>query len=86
MTIVVTAGAAGFRPYLHIVLVTPGRTTVALEEARLPAAAGVIYDGCRCQTSAVAVDGEGLVRGPAYRRDRRVICVTPSHQCSAQGA
>lgn len=76
--IVVTAGAQQAFDLLARILVTPGRTVVALEDPGYPPlrtafmAAGAVI-------APVPVDGEGLVVGklPA---NTKVICVTPSHQ------
>jgi len=76
--VVVTAGAQQAFDLLARVLVTPGRSVVALEDPGYPplrtafAAAGARLVG-------VPVDDEGLVveRLPA---DARIVCVTPSHQ------
>lgn len=76
--IVVTSGAQQAFDLLARVLVTPGRTVVALEDPGYPplrrafAAAGA-------KIAAVPVDLDGIVveRLPA---DADVVCVTPSHQ------
>jgi GntR family transcriptional regulator / MocR family aminotransferase len=76
--IVVTAGAQQAFDLLARVLVTPGRTTVALEEPGYPPLRA-LFLAAGAKTSAVAVDGEGLVVDRIPPRSR-VICVTPSHQ------
>jgi len=76
--VLVTAGAQQAFDLLARVLVTPGRTVVAVEDPGYPptraafAAAGAVI-------VPVPVDDEGLCvdRLP---RDAQVICVTPSHQ------
>jgi len=76
--IVVTSGAQQAFDLLARILVTPGRTAVAIEEPGYPPIrAAFVAAGARI--APVAVDGEGLMvdRLPA---DARVICVTPSHQ------
>jgi GntR family transcriptional regulator / MocR family aminotransferase len=76
--IVVTAGAQQAFGLLARILVTPGRTTVALEEpGYAPLRATFFAAGAK--VSGVAVDAEGLIveRLPPQAR---VICVTPSHQ------
>jgi GntR family transcriptional regulator / MocR family aminotransferase len=76
--VIVTAGAQQAFGLLARVLVTPGRTTVAVEEPGYsPLRASFSTAGAKL--SAVAVDAEGLIvdRLPAQSR---VICVTPSHQ------
>ena len=76
--IVVTAGAQQAFDLLARVLVTPGKTVVALEDPGYPplrrafALAGARIAG-------VSVDAEGIVVD-ALPPDARVICVTPSHQ------
>lgn len=76
--IIVTAGAQQAFGLLARVLVTPGRTTVALEEpGYAPLRASFSAAGAR--VSAVAVDAEGLIVDRLPRQSR-VICVTPSHQ------
>lgn len=76
--IVVTAGAQQAFNLLARILVTAGRTTVALEDPGYPPLrASFLAAGAK--VSAVAVDAEGLVVDllPPHSR---VICVTPSHQ------
>ncbi|WP_313915376.1 PLP-dependent aminotransferase family protein [Tahibacter sp.] len=76
--LVITSGAQQAFDLLARVLVTPGRTAVAVEEPGYPplrtafAAAGATL-------VPVGVDGEGL-QVELLPRDLRVICVTPSHQ------
>lgn len=76
--VVVTAGAQQAFDLLARVLVTPGRTTVALEDPGYPPLRASFH-AAGAKVSAVAVDGEGLAvdRIPPQSR---VICVTPSHQ------
>jgi GntR family transcriptional regulator / MocR family aminotransferase len=76
--IIVTAGAQQAFGLLARVLVTPGRTTVALEEPGY-APLRASFSAAGAKVSAVAVDAEGLIvdRLPPQAR---VICVTPSHQ------
>jgi GntR family transcriptional regulator/MocR family aminotransferase len=76
--IVVTSGAQQAFDLLARVLVTPGRTVVAIEEPGYPPQrAAFAAQGARL--AAVPVDADGLVveRLPAAAR---VICVAPSHQ------
>jgi GntR family transcriptional regulator/MocR family aminotransferase len=76
--IIVTAGAQQAFGLLARVLVTPGRTAVALEEpGYAPLRASFSAAGAR--VNAVAVDAEGLIVDRLPRQSR-VICVTPSHQ------
>jgi GntR family transcriptional regulator/MocR family aminotransferase len=76
--IVVTAGAQQAFDLLARVLVTPGRTVVALENPTYPPARAA-FAAAGAVLVPVPVDGEGLVvdRLPD---DARVIYVTPSHQ------
>jgi GntR family transcriptional regulator/MocR family aminotransferase len=75
--VVVTGGAQQAFDLLARILVTPGRSVVAVEEPGYPplrnafAAAGALI-------RAVPVDGEGLIveRLP---REARIVCATPSH-------
>jgi len=76
--IVVTAGAQQAFGLLARVLVTPGRTAVALEEPGY-APLRESFSAAGARVSAVAVDAEGLVVDRLPRQSR-VICVTPSHQ------
>lgn len=76
--VVVTSGAQQAFDILARVLVTPGKTTVAVEDPgyspmrRAFAAAGAVIEG-------IPVDAEGLVveHLPA---SAKIVCVTPSHQ------
>lgn len=76
--VVVTSGAQQAFDLLARVLVTPGKTVVAVEDPGYPplrrafALAGARMAG-------VPVDAEGIVVD-ALPHDARVICVTPSHQ------
>ena len=76
--IVVTAGAQQAFDLLARILVTPGRTVVALENPCYPPTRAA-FAAAGARIVPVRVDEEGLVveRLPA---DARVICVTPSHQ------
>lgn len=76
--VVVTAGTQQAFDLLAKILVTPGRTTVALEDPGYgPLRGAFLAFGARIEP--VPVDSDGLIvdRIPA---DARVICVTPSHQ------
>ena len=76
--IVVTTGAQQAFDLLARTLVTPGRTTVALEEPGYPMLrAAFMVAGARI--APVRVDNEGLIveRLP---KDTKIVCVTPSHQ------
>ena len=76
--VVVTAGAQQAFDLLARVLVTPGRTTVALEDpGYAPLRGSFLAAGAK--VSAVPVDAEGLAVDRLPPR-ARVICVTPSHQ------
>ncbi len=76
--IVVTAGARQAFELLARVLVTPRRTTVALEDPGYPPLRAC-FEAASAKVAAVPVDDEGLLvhRLPAQAR---IICVTPSHQ------
>jgi GntR family transcriptional regulator / MocR family aminotransferase len=76
--IVVTAGSQQAFDLLTRILVTPGRTVVAIENPGYPALrAALAAVGARI--AHVPVDSEGMIveRLPT---DAHVICVTPSHQ------
>jgi len=76
--IVVTSGAQQAFDLLARVLVTPGRTVVAVEDPGYPHLR-TAFEAAGAKVVAVPVDAEGLVveRLPA---EVRVIYVTPSHQ------
>lgn len=76
--VVVTAGAQQAFDLLARVLVTPGRTVVAVEDPGYPPARAA-FAAAGARIVPVPVDAQGLVvaRLPA---DARVIYVTPSHQ------
>jgi GntR family transcriptional regulator/MocR family aminotransferase len=76
--IVVTAGAQQAFDLLARILVTPGKTVVAVEEPGYPSLRAA-FAAAGAKLVPVRVDGEGLMveRLP---RDARVVCVTPSHQ------
>ena len=76
--IVVTCGAQQAFDLLSRILVTPGRTTVAIEEPGYPPLRAA-FAAAGADIVAVPVDREGLMvdRLPA---STRVVCVTPSHQ------
>jgi GntR family transcriptional regulator/MocR family aminotransferase len=76
--IVVTCGAQQAFDLLARVLVTPGRTDVAIEEPGYPPLRAA-FAAAGADIVAVPVDGEGLMvdQLPA---STRVVCVTPSHQ------
>src|SRR5262245_33219136 len=76
--IVVTAGAQQAFDLLARILVTPGETTVAVEEPGYPPLHNVLA-AAGARIAPVPVDDEGL-RVDRIPRDARVICVTPSHQ------
>ena len=76
--IVVTSGAQQAFDLLARILVTPGRSTVALEDPGYPPMrAAFAAAGGRLES--VPVDGEGL-RLEKIPRAAGIICVTPSHQ------
>ena len=76
--VVVTAGAQQAFDLLARILVTPGRTVVAIENPGYPPLRAA-FAAAGAKLAPVRVDAQGLVveRIP---RDARVICVTPSHQ------
>ena len=76
--IVVTAGAQQAFDLLARILVTPGRTTVAVEDPGYPPLRNA-FSAAGARVAAVPVDAEGL-RVDCLPADARVICVTPSHQ------
>jgi GntR family transcriptional regulator/MocR family aminotransferase len=76
--IVVTAGAQQAFDLLARILVTPGRTTVAVEDPGYPPLRDA-FSAAGARVTAVPVDAEGL-RVDCLPADARVICVTPSHQ------
>jgi len=76
--VVVTAGAQQAFDLLARILVTPGRTEVAIEDPGYPPLRAA-FAAAGATMSAIPVDGDGLMvqRLPA---GTRVVCVTPSHQ------
>jgi GntR family transcriptional regulator/MocR family aminotransferase len=76
--IVVTSGAQQAFDLLARVLVTPGRTTVAMENPGYPAARFALA-AAGARLAPIPVDAEGMVVAKLPRQ-ARVICVTPSHQ------
>jgi len=76
--VVVTAGAQQAFDLLARVLVTRGRTTVAVEDPGYPPLRATFL-AAGAKVSAVGVDAEGLVV-QQLPPQARVICVTPSHQ------
>lgn len=76
--IVVTTGAQQAFELLARVLVTPGRTTVALEDPGYPPLRAS-FAAAAARITPVPVDAEGLIVSRLPSR-ARIICVTPSHQ------
>jgi GntR family transcriptional regulator/MocR family aminotransferase len=76
--IVVTSGAQQAFDLLARVLVTPGRTTVAIENPGYPPARFALA-AAGARFAPVPVDAEGMVVSKLPRH-ARVVCVTPSHQ------
>jgi GntR family transcriptional regulator / MocR family aminotransferase len=76
--ILVTSGAQQAFDLLARVLVTPGETTVAVEDPGYPPMR-VAFAAAGARLAPVAVDGEGLIveRIPP---EAGVICLSPSHQ------
>jgi len=76
--VLVTAGAQQAFDLLARVLVTPGRTIVAVEDPGYPPARAA-FAAAGAVIVPVPVDDEGL-RVDRLPRDAQVVCVTPSHQ------
>lgn len=76
--IVVTAGAQQAFDLLARILVTPGKTTVAVEEPGYPPLRNVLV-AAGAKVVSIPIDREGL-RVDRLPRNAKVICVTPSHQ------
>ncbi len=76
--VVVTAGAQQAFDLLARILVTPGRTTVAVEEPGYPPLRNVLA-AAGAKIVPVPVDDEGL-RVDRLPPATKVVCVTPSHQ------
>lgn len=76
--VVVTSGAQQAFDLLARVLVTPGKTVVALEDPGYPPMREAFLT-CGAKLAPVPVDSEGIVveRIP---HGARIVCVTPSHQ------
>ncbi len=76
--IVVTTGAQQAFDLIARILVTPGKTVVAVEDPGYPASRGM-FELAGAKIARVPVDDEGIVieKLPAATR---IICVTPSHQ------
>ncbi|MBX5462985.1 MAG: PLP-dependent aminotransferase family protein [Steroidobacteraceae bacterium] len=76
--VVVTSGAQQAFNLLARVLVTPGKTVVALEDPGYPPMREA-FVSCGAKLAPVPVDSEGIVveRIP---HGARIVCVTPSHQ------
>ena len=76
--IVVTAGAQGAFDLLARVLITPGKTVVAVEDPGYPYARNT-FAAAGALVRPVPVDDEGLIV-EALPTEARVVYVTPSHQ------
>jgi GntR family transcriptional regulator/MocR family aminotransferase len=76
--VIVTAGAQQAFDLLARVLVTPGKTVVAMEDPGYPPLRAA-FAAAGAHVVPVPVDEEGLVVD-ALPADAGVICVTPSHQ------
>lgn len=76
--VVVTSGAQQAFDLLARILVTPGKTVVAVEEPGYPASRSV-FELAGAKIVPMPVDEEGMVveRLPS---STRIVCVTPSHQ------
>jgi GntR family transcriptional regulator/MocR family aminotransferase len=75
---VVTAGTQQAFDLLARILVTPGRTVVAIENPGYPALRAALA-AVDARIVPVPVDDEGMIV-EKLPTDARVICVTPSHQ------
>ena len=76
--IIVTAGAQQAFDLLARILVTPGQTTVAMEEPGYPPLRNVLT-AAGAKVVSIPVDSEGL-KVDRLPRNTKMICVTPSHQ------
>lgn len=76
--IVVTAGAQQAFDLLARILVTPGRTTVAVEDPGYPPLRNA-FSAAGARMASIPMDAEGL-RVDCLPADARVVCITPSHQ------
>jgi GntR family transcriptional regulator/MocR family aminotransferase len=76
--LIITSGAQQAFDLLARLLVTPGRTRVAVENPGFPPLRAA-FVAAGAQLVPVPVDGEGL-RVDRLPGDVKVICVTPSHQ------
>jgi len=76
--VIVTAGAQQAFDLLARILVTPGRTVVAIENPGYPPLRAA-FAAAGAKLAPVRVDAQGLIveRLP---HEARVVCVTPSHQ------
>lgn len=76
--LVITSGAQQAFDLLARILVTPGKTVVAVEDPGYPPLRRA-FEAAGARIAAVAVDAQGL-RIDRIPRDAKVVCVTPSHQ------
>ncbi len=76
--VVVTAGAQQAFDLLARILVTPGRTTVAVEDPGYPPLRNA-FSAAGARVAAIPMDAEGP-RVDCLPADARVVCITPSHQ------
>jgi GntR family transcriptional regulator/MocR family aminotransferase len=76
--VIVTAGAQQAFDLLARILVTPGRTVVAVENPGYPPLRAA-FAAAGARLAPVRVDAQGLVVEKVPRA-ARVVCVTPSHQ------
>ena len=76
--VIVTSGAQQAFDLIARVLVTAGRTVVAVENPGYPPV-GAAFAAAGAKIVPVRVDAEGLVIG-RVPREARIVCVTPSHQ------
>jgi len=76
--VMVTCGAQQAFDLIARILVTPGRTTVAVEDPGYPLAREA-FAAHGARIAGVPVDAQGLVVA-RIPRQARVVCLTPSHQ------
>jgi GntR family transcriptional regulator / MocR family aminotransferase len=76
--VVVTAGAQQAFDLLARILVTPGKTTVAVEEPGYPPLRNAL-DAAGAKIVSVPIDDEGL-QVDRVPPTAKIVCVTPSHQ------
>lgn len=76
--LVITSGAQQAFDLLARILVSPGKTVVAVEDPGYPPLRRA-FEAAGARIAAVAVDSQGM-RTDRIPRGAKVVCVTPSHQ------